>query len=197
MVKPIRFSLDIDGVVANYNKALAALAKELHYEPLQQQTGKPGEYEMVPDTDRLDEWIESHLEQFWGGLESMATEADHRAIHQARSMGHELFWVSARPSNRRRDLRRITLEWLQTNGFPVDEKHMLLLGDKGHSCRSNQIAFHLDDRVAHGVQVALAGTTCFMILRPWNAEELEYSGYGFLTVESIEEYITLITTGNK
>ena len=194
MANHIRFSLDIDGVVANFNEALTTLARDLNYRPRAQPTEQPGKYVLVSDTDRLDAWIDEHSEEFWGGLEPMATEADHTAIRRALAQGHELFWASARPSHRQHDLRNITLQWLQTHDFPVNEQH-LLLGDKGQIVRAQGITAHLDDRVSHAIRVALSGVTCYMITRPWNIEEVRYGGYDFLLVDSIEEYITLVTAG--
>jgi uncharacterized HAD superfamily protein len=155
----------------------------------------------------LNDWIKDHLEEFWGGLESLVHPDDRLAISTAAAKGHELFWVSARPSRGRMTgvVADITLAWLQQHDLPVDANHLLLVPTKSRVLKVRHIQFHLDDLVPHATEIAFNSPAKVYLLRqPWNrhmifrhADEPEYvaavGAFGIPEVDSIAEYITLIT----
>ena len=220
----VRYSLDIDGVVADYFTARAAAAKTLGIRPLSQPVGmKPEDLDafmqdrMAAINAAMKEYISAHLEEFFGGLDCLASQEDRSAIHRAAAQGSELFWVSARSyfgghsfgEQYAAELPRITLEWLLKNDLPADAAHVVLTPDKAAVVRKHNIRFHLDDNVAHVTSVALQSTAkVFILRRPWNQRfvvvhpnepDANYAtsagAYGVEEVDSIAEFITLMGAG--
>lgn len=217
----IKYSLDIDGVVADYFTARAAVAEKLGIRPLSQPVGmKPEELDAFMEerqtaikTAMRDE-ISVNLEEFFGGLASLATPDDYHAINRAAAQGAEVFWVSARSffgghsfgSAPTDELTRITLKWLLDNGFPADESHVFLTPNKASVIQEHGIRFHLDDAVAHVTNIALQTQARVSLLRqPWNQHfviknsgtpdadyETTAGAYGVEEVDSIAEYVTLL-----
>ena len=212
----MKYSLDIDGVVADYRKGIHMLTERLGMRPLSQPVGLEPEAldalmkeRQAANQKTLNDWIKDHLEEFWQGLEPLASADDHRAISVASAYGHELFWVSARPSRGRMAgiVADITLSWLQEYGFPVDAAHLFLAPEKSSILKEQHIQYHLDDLVPHATEIAFNSQTQVYLLRqPWNRHiifrhpgESEYTAeagaFGIPEVDSIAEYITLITDG--
>ncbi len=220
----VRYSLDIDGVVADYFTARADAAKTLGIPPLSQPVGMRPEDLDAFMQDRqarisaaLLKYITDNLEEFFGGLACLASREDRSSIHRAAAAGHELFWVSARSffgsqpfsAESTAELSRITLEWLLRNDLPADAAHVLLTPDKASAVRQNNIRFHLDDLVPHVTSVALQSQArVFLLRRPWNqrfvvahptepnADHSTSAGaYGVEEVDSIAEFLTLMGTG--
>lgn len=220
----VRYSLDIDGVVADYFLARANAAKTLGIRPLSQPVDlKPEDLDilmqerMAAINRAMKDYIGADLQGFFGGLACLVTDEDHHAINRAAAQGAELFWVSARSffgghsfSQASTDeLARITLNWLLVNALPADKAHVVLTPDKAGAIRERDIRFHLDDNVAHVTSVALQSQAkVFLLRRPWNqrfvvvhpnAPDANYvtnaGAYGVTEVDSIAEYITLMSAG--
>jgi hypothetical protein len=163
----------------------------------------------------LRQYISDNLEEFFGGLGCLVGPEDHRAIQHAAAQGYELFWVSARSffgghsfgEQHTAELTEITLAWLARNALPADTAHVILTPDKAGVIREKDIRFHLDDAVAHVTSIALQSRAkVFLLQRPWNqrffllhpdepdADYMTNAGaYGVEEVDSIAEYITLLT----
>lgn len=212
----MQYSLDIDGVVANYRKGIRELMERLDIQPLSQPVGLTPEALDALMEERqaaihntLNDWIKGHLEEFWGGLDSLVSANDRRAISVAAAKGHELFWVTARPSRGRiaKVVADITLAWLQQHDLPVDVKHLFLTPKKSRVLAEQHIQYHLDDLVPHATEIAFnSQAKVYLLKQPWNrhmifrhVDELDYTAeagaFGIPEVDSIAEYITLITDG--
>ncbi len=219
----VRYSLDIDGVVADYLTARANAAKTLGIRALSQPVGmKPEDLDAFMQDRQatiyaaLHQYIADNLEEFFGGLTCLASREDRAAIHRAAAAGHEVFWISARGGHEApfsaessAELSRITLEWLLKNDLPADATHVVLTPDKAGVVREKGIRFHLDDNVAHVTSIALQSTAkVFILRRPWNQRfvvvhpdepNANYAtnagAYGVEEVDSIAEFLTLIGTG--
>jgi hypothetical protein len=216
-----RYSLDIDGVVADYFAARAEAAKKIGIRPLSQPMDLTPEDLDVFMRERqaalntaLREYISANLEEFFGGLGCLVSPEDGAAIQRAAAQGHELFWVSSRSffgnlsfgSQNTVELTQITLQWLMKNGLPADPAHVILTPDKAGVITEKDIRFHLDDAVAHVTSIALQSPAKVYLLRqPWNqrfftrrAEETDgecltsAGAYGIEEVDSIAEFITLM-----
>lgn len=209
----MRYSLDIDGVVANYRKGIRELTARLGIQPLSQPLGLEPEaldalmMERQATIQRtLNEWIAANLEEFWNHLELLARPEDIRSIRAATARGHELFWVSGRTSlgEMAGVVSGLTLSWLRSHDLPADTGHVLLGPDKSRILKEKRISFHLDDLVPHATEIAFNSQTKVYLLRqPWNRhmifrhlDEAEYTAesgaFGIPEVDSIAEYITLI-----
>lgn len=212
----VRYSLDVDGVVANYRKGIRELTERLGIRPLSQPVGLEPEaldalmMERQATTQKmLNVWIKDHLEEFWGGMESLVQSEDRRAIRVAAAQGHELFWVSGRPSKGRMAgvVASITLSWLQRHDLPADAAHVLLSPEKSRILTEQRIQYHLDDLVPHVTEIAFnSKTQVYLLKQPWNRHMIfrvvggdeftaEAGAFGIPEVDSIAEYITLITGG--
>ncbi len=217
----VRYSLDIDEVVADYLNARAAAAKTLGIRALSQPVGLSPEDLDAFMQDRqaaigaaLGQYITDNLEEFFGGLASLVTSDDRRAVQRAAAQGHELFWVSARAYFGGHPLdvdamRETTLEWLLKNDLPADLAHIVLTPDKAAAVRQYDIRYHLDDSVPHVTSVALQTTAkVFLLRRPHNqrffvthpnepdaGHDTSAGAYGVTEVDSIAEYITLMESG--
>ena len=210
-----KYSLDIDGVVADFYNARAAVAKTLHIRSLTQPVGlSPEDLDVFMQerqaaiTNALRKYIMDDLESFYGGLDSLVSKSDLQAIRRASSMGYEVFWVSAR-SILTDELSRITLDWLLKNDLPADSAHVLLTQDKASVIRDKNIRFHLDDLVPHVTSIALqTNAKVFLLRRPWNQrfvvthpgqpnseDSISAGAYGVEEVDSIAEFITLMQAG--
>lgn len=215
-----RYSLDIDGVVADYFTGRSEAAKEIGIPMLTQPVGLlPNELDAVMQerlakiNKAMKEHISADLERFFGGLACIATPDDHAAIQRAAAAGYELFWVSARSffgghnvAATTETLSQITLDWLVKNNLPADAQHVILTADKAAAIKTIGIQFHLDDNVPHVTSVALHSSAAVALLRqPWNQRFLvthptepdaDYftsaGAYGVEEVDSIAEYITLM-----
>jgi uncharacterized HAD superfamily protein len=205
-----RFSIDIDGTVADMHGAIAKLSHQLHIANTQPKHLDPDIADVVMQERRkqieaeMDGWIEAHLEEFWGSLDLLASDDDRRAIRQAIAIGYELFFVSERPSRTPARLYEITLDWLKRQDFPVDASHVILTRDKPSVMRDKNIRYHLDDMVPHAARImANSETQVFLVQRPWNRHvfqpdtEGDYqsraAAFGMEEVASIAEYLTIIT----
>ncbi len=180
----VRYSLDIDEVVADYFNARAAAAKALGIRQLSQPVNLTPEDLDVFMQERqatiyatLNQHIGDNLEEFFGGLESLVSTDDRSAIRRAEALGgFELFWVSSRsyfsghtePAEVSR-MQDITLEWLLKNDLPADAAHVVLTPDKAAAVRQYDIRYHLDDSVPHVTSVALqTQAKVFLLRRPHN-----------------------------
>ncbi len=219
-----KYSLDIDGVVADFYNARAAVAKTLHIRSLTQPVGlSPEDLDVFMQerqaaiTNALRKYIMDDLESFYGGLDSLVSKSDLQAIHRASSMGYEVFWVSARSfiagqvfsAELIDELSRITLAWLLKNDLPADSAHVVLTMDKASVIRDKNIRFHLDDLVPHVTSIALqTSAKVFLLRRPWNQrfvvthpgqpnseDSISAGAYGVEEVDSIAEFITLMQAG--
>ncbi len=220
-----KYSLDIDGVVADYFNARADAAKTLGIRPLSQPVGmKPEDLDAFMQDRQanintaLRQYISDNLEEFFSGLACLASSDDRSAVHRAAAAGYELFWVSARSffggqpfsDQSTAELSRITLDWLLKNHLPADPAHIVLTPDKAGAIRDKGIRFHLDDLVPHVTSIALQSQArVFLLRRPWNqrfvvshpnepnADHSTSAGaYGVEEVDSIAEYMTLIGAGD-
>ncbi len=219
----VRYSLDIDEVVAAYLAARTAAAKALGIRALSQPVNLTPEDLDAFMQDRqatimavLNKHITDNLEEFFGGLESLASMEDHVAIRRAAAAGHELFWVSSRSyfsgHNAPAEVARmadITLAWLLDHDFPADAAHIVLSPDKAAMVRQYDIRYHLDDSVPHVTSIALQTTAkVFLLRRPHNQRfvimnsdapdadhESSAGAYGVTEVDSIAEFVTLMAAG--
>lgn len=215
-----RYSLDIDGVVADYFTGRSEAAKEIGIPTLTQPVGLPPDELDATMKERLakvnkamKDHISADLEGFFGNLDCIATMEDHAAIQRAAAAGYELFWISARSffgghnvQATTDTLAEITLDWLIKNNLPADADHVILTSDKAAVIQTAGIRFHLDDNVPHVTSVALHSQAKVSLLRqPWNqrflithatepdADYFSNAGaYGVEEVDSIAEYIALM-----
>lgn len=217
-----RYSLDVDGVVADYFSARERLGRELGIRPLTQPVGlKPEDLDAFMKERQseiarvLHKWITEHMEDFFRSVACTVTDDDRRAIARAAAEGWELFWVSARSffgnkSHRTTrptaEVHAVTVEWLVSNGLPADDAHVILTPDKAQTITEQGIRFHLDDAVPHVTSIALRSTAkVYLMRRPWNQRflirhpadpdadfESSANAYGCEEVDSVREYITLI-----
>lgn len=177
------YSLDVDGVVADYFTGRAEAAKEIGIPTLTQPVGLlPNELDAVMKerlakvNTAMKEHISADLEGFFGGLACIVTPDDYAAIQRAAAAGYELFWVSARSffgghnvQATTDTLATITLDWLVKNNLPADAQHVILTPDKAAVIQTAGIRFHLDDNVPHVTSVALHSNAKVALLRqPWN-----------------------------
>ncbi len=219
----VRYSLDIDEVVAAYLAARSTAAKSLGIRQLTQPVNLTPEDLDAFMQDRqatiikaLNQYIGDNLEEFFSGLGSLVSTEDHTAIRRAAAAGHELFWVSSRSyfsgHNEPAEVSRmhdITLTWLLDNDLPADAAHVVLTPDKAAAVRQYDIRYHLDDSVPHVTSVALQTTAkVFLLRRPHNQRfvvmnssqtdgdhESSAGAYGVTEVDSIAEFVTLVGAG--
>lgn len=181
-----RYSLDVDGVVADYFAARERLGRELGIRPLSQPVGlKPEDLDafmkerQVEIARTLHRWITENMAEFFGGIACTVTDDDRQAITRAAAEGWELFWISARSFFGGKSLQRlarptaevhaVTVDWLVNNGLPADDEHVILTPDKAATITEKGIKHHLDDAVAHVTSIALRSPAeVYLIRRPWN-----------------------------
>lgn len=217
-----RYSLDIDGVVADYFAARERLGRELGIRPLSQPLGLEPEdldafmKERQAEIARvLRTWITEHMEEFFRSVACTVTKDDRQAIGRAQAEGWELFWISARSffgnrshrtSRPTAEVHAVTVDWLLANHLPADEAHVILTPDKAKTITGQGIQFHLDDAVAHVTSIALnSPAKVYLMRQPWNQRFLvrhpkepdaDYEAtagtYGVEEVDSVREYITRI-----
>lgn len=214
-----RYSLDIDGVVANYREGIRNVMHLAQIPSLTQPVGlEPAELDMVMQQRQEDmntainEYVSSHLRAFFGQLSSLVTPEDMSALHASYGRGYELFWVSSRGCSGTQikqqpleQIMQITLNWLTAIGLPTDRAHLLITPDKAQTIRANHIRYHLDDLVPYATQVAFNSEAQVYLLRqPWNRrmifrhpDQAEYTAeigaFGIPEVDSIAEYIGQVT----
>lgn len=185
----MRFSLDIDGIVADYGAGIKGVAAKLQIPPQTQPVGlEPDQLDALMSERQqavraqVGRWVTDHVEEFYGGLAPLFGESDRRAIHVALSEGHELFWVSNRgfglggPGGSVAEggvfttlCASATFDWLQRQNLPVSDANLLLTYDKADAINNNDIRHHLDDIVPHVTQIALeTKAEVYLLRRPWN-----------------------------
>lgn len=211
----VRYALDIDGVVAGYRKGIRDLTEQLGIRPLSQPLGlEPEALDALMEerqqaiNQTLHDYIKDNLEEFWGGLDCIVRPGDYLAIRRAAAQGHELFWVSQRPSLGKMAgvVTDITLRWLQSHQLPADAAHVFLGPKKSVILAEHSIQYHLDDMVPQATEIALNSQAKVYLLRcEWNrhivflhpdgppGHDFEASAFGIPEVDHIEEYITIIT----
>lgn len=209
-----RFSLDVDGVVANYQAGLAALMEEHDIGPLTQPVGlKPEELDALMQERQqaintaLANIITSDPEKFWMGLVPMVSPEDRRALRVAVASGDEVFWVSGRPPTgcSPADMVDMLYRWLQKHDLPCYLGHVSCGRDKAALINEQRIEAHLDDLVPYITQIAL-GTqaTPYLLRRPWNQTivlrnpegadvHTTAAAFDITEVDTIAEYVMLAT----
>lgn len=214
------FSLDIDGVVADYHRGIRETVQHLGIRPMSQPVGlDPEQLDALMQerraaiTKALQDYLSMRGEEFLSGLACMVRDDDRRAIRRAIAEGYELFWTSSRGhmgyhiTEQNDWIAEATLDWFQRNDLPCDPAHLLLTRDKAGALTGHGIKHHLDDHVPHATSIALRSKAeVYLIRRPWNRHivirhqedngvdyETRAASFGLPEVDSIAEYIMLIT----
>jgi hypothetical protein len=145
--KPLRIGLDVDGVLANFNKGCNfRLGKDEAYSP-----SHWNDWDMVELLPTLTE-----DRDFWVSLEPYI---------QGNALPFEpVVYITSRKAD-----ARWTAYWLKKNGFPYAPV-ISGVSDKLEGCKEHQVDIFVDDSYTHFANLQRGGITTFLMSRPWNAK---------------------------
>ena len=153
----ITIGIDIDGVIADFNKDFIEKSIEV--------TGR----DLYPERPfEITTWnypesygySNEEVHKIWKEIKT-----SHDFLEELCYLDADFYFITARPGLRSKLQTEI---WLELHGFP--KPTVLISGDKDGLCKSLGVNFYIDDKVENceHVEIYSPATMCYMLARPWN-----------------------------
>jgi len=200
--------IDIDGVLANFNKAYRAKLIEVTGRDLIPEevcrSGKLGEeppvwnyaphYGYTKDEDRATWKAIRESGTFWESLAQLPDaddflwDLDVRAETDPPSERPEVYFITTRPGT---DVKGQTVRWLSESGIVNFPTVLITRGDKGQLAAGLGLTHFLDDKPENCIDVTLARPECavFLLSCKYNeADQPRCRNYGITVVYSLSDF---------
>jgi uncharacterized HAD superfamily protein len=173
MAAPSRFCVDIDNVIAQTDKVMRNVIREVTQNRVQLEYQDIIKFDYCECLDKngnsisKDEWKKVHkrfsdqnnlmrIEPMPGAVDGLSRLVENGLVHLATSRIHEA--------------RKPTIEWLDAHKIPHHDLHFLTQGERHASLRPFTAA--VDDNYEQALAFARQGQTrCFLLRHPWNENE--------------------------
>lgn len=172
-----RICVDIDNVIAQTDEVMRRVIREFT-------KGRVNyEYNHILEFDYhkcVDSAGESSTKDEWKGIHELFSESVNilsiapmpGALENLKRLSYSFDVHIA--TTRLPKARRVTIEWLESNGFPPFDLHFLRHGEKHTSLAPFFAA--VEDHYEQAVALIGAGSPCFLIEHPWNRTKPRLDG---------------------
>lgn len=199
-----RLGIDLDGVLAEFNKGVRTYACEVlgrtlpdYTEPTQWNYLQP-QYGLTPKEEGAIWQAIQNDERFWRGLGCYDnTKAVLDRLAHATLNGTDVYFLTTRPGIRSKGQSEA---WLEEHGFP--KATVLITPDKGPVAKGLRLTAFIDDKPENCFDVRMHSprTRVYMLRRGWNrkAEADIVASEGVINVhavDSFEEFLELEGVG--
>ena len=184
----MRVAFDLDGVLADFAGAYAAVARRLR-------SGPPNQSEGSPDAGlerRVWRAIES-TRNFWTTLDPLEPDLIASVHDRAVRGGWDTFFVTQRPATAGDSVQRQTQRWLADQGFPLPSV-IVHRSSRGQLAAALELDFLVDDTVAQCVNVLEVSQTkpIFVCRKPDPVAETNAARLGINVCRSAAEALDAI-----
>lgn len=171
----MKIGFDVDGVLADFNAAFIDRIIRVTNRDLFPRRpfdipcwSYPAHYGYTPEEEHS-VWTSIKADKsFWRTLSAYPDAGDVlRILHLARTMGHDVYFVTARPGV---NAKLQTELWLSNLG--MENPTVLISPHKLNCARALELDVYIDDKVENCFSVADHCKT-YLVHRPWNSPETE------------------------
>jgi len=159
----IRVGFDVDGVIANFNKAFRQAATQIDgaaggQNPPEQASRALGADAMRRVWDHI-----GRTAQWWLQLEPYAADEIERLYRTSRERRWEVYFMTTRPSSAGETTQFQTQWWLETHGFPLPSV-LTVPGSRGDAANALKLDIAVDDRLTNCVDIIAASRSKAVLL---------------------------------
>jgi hypothetical protein len=155
----IRVGFDVDGVIANFNKAFRETASHIDGGGAQAVGSTQLKTEMMKRV-----WDEiARTPQWWLQLEPFEREQIERLYQTSRTRRWEVYFLTTRPSSAGETTQFQTQWWLESNGFPMPSV-LTVPGSRGDAANALKLDVVVDDRLTNCVDIIAASRAKAILL---------------------------------
>lgn len=180
----IRVGFDMDGVIANFNKAFRETAARIDGLPDGRDRSDPAARALAADAmKRVWDHI-SRTPQWWLQLDPYEPDQIQRLYRISRERRWEVYFMTTRPSSAGETTQFQTQWWLETHGFPMPAV-LTVPGSRGDAANALKLDIAVDDRLTNCVDIIAASRAKgLLLLRREDAtvrEQAQARGIGVVT----------------
>jgi len=159
----IRVGFDVDGVIANFNKAFRQAATQIDgaaggQNPPEQASRALGADAMKRVWDHI-----GRTAQWWLQLEPYEADEIERLYRTSRERRWEVYFMTTRPSSAGETTQFQTQWWLETHGFPLPSV-LTVPGSRGDAANALKLDIAVDDRLTNCVDIIAASRSKAVLL---------------------------------
>ena len=159
----IRVGFDVDGVVANFNKAFRETAAQMNGPAGSHDPSDPAARALAADAMKR---VWDHIgrtAQWWLQLEPYEPEEIERLYRISRQRRWEVYFMTTRPSSAGETTQFQTQWWLETHGFPLPSV-LTVPGSRGDAANALKLDIAVDDRLTNCVDIIAASRSKAILL---------------------------------
>ena len=158
----IRVGFDVDGVLANFNKAFRETASRVEGDHPDQQ-----DHTARPLTAATMKRVWDHIArtaQWWLQVEPYEREQIARLYKTCRERRWEVYFMTTRPASAGETTQFQTQWWLETHGFPMPSV-LTVPGSRGDASNALKLDIAVDDRLTNCVDIVAASRAKALLLQ--------------------------------
>ena len=196
-MKAVQIAVDLDGVLADFASAYAAVARRLLPRPAGSvlglsEAGSPD----APATVGMERGIWREIqstEDFWTTLDPLEPDVIVDIHERALRYRWDTFFVTQRPATAGDTVQRQTQRWLVEQGFPLPAV-IAHRGPRGRLAAALELDFLVDDAVEHCVDVldVSRARPIFVCRKPDAVAETNSERLGIMTCRTVTEALDAI-----
>ena len=184
----LRLGCDVDGVLANFDDAYQAVARQLFNRSIEEMSPEDAAMGDIPTREAARVWAEiSRAQNWWVRLPSYEPFQIERLYRLMRSLKWEVVFFVNRPPTQGDSAQFQTQWWLETQGFYLPSV-LEVQGSRGEIARALKLDLVLDDRLDQCIEIVGASQSkAILVQRSINqAQHDEAIGRGIGVVPSLE-----------
>jgi len=159
----IRVGFDVDGVVANFNKAFRQTAAQIDGPAGGHDPSDPASRALGADVMKR---VWDHIgrtAQWWLQLEPYEADEIERLYRTSRERRWEVYFMTTRPSSAGETTQFQTQWWLESHGFPLPSV-LTVPGSRGDAANALKLDIAVDDRLTNCVDIIAASRSKAVLL---------------------------------
>jgi hypothetical protein len=159
----IRVGFDVDGVVANFNKAFRQTAAQVDGPAGGHDPSDPASRALGADVMKR---VWDHIgrtAQWWLQLEPYEADEIERLYRTSRERRWEVYFMTTRPSSAGETTQFQTQWWLESHGFPLPSV-LTVPGSRGDAANALKLDIAVDDRLTNCVDIIAASRSKAVLL---------------------------------
>jgi hypothetical protein len=188
---------DIDGILANFNYALAQLAKAVFHVTLPNHPDKVRcwDYalEVLTAAQHHQLWNRIHDSQcFWSHLPSLLERKTWCRLRYFQDKGNLLYFVTGRTGIY---VHLQTTKWLTDMGIYAPQ--VICISRKGEAARLLGAHYAIDDKAGNAIAISYMAPECkaYILDRPYNQFSSGVIGRKVQRVKTVEEFLSDVEKG--